>query len=1314
MSFASPILPLGSTGPAAKGLGINETAGRLQQPDYSRWPRPLVAAQGFSWQGSPLSPDGELWKADGFARPLELFFRQLPSPLADFSFPSNYQNWYKSIGASPSLLAQTDSVRVGSASDPAVSSGLSPQSDDTVDLFLQSMHFAENQPGFQFESNPTKYPLEGSIASAALITAAGANQQPYLPAAAASSVDQGSLFWSTGTAEQRAMGHHLDPSYGVGSQSLGLPGDRYCSTARVGLSSLEYRDSQGHVPPFAPSGLGVADPASVSHNPREPLLCSDGFPVQGLSSSRLIANKRKKASYPKSSMAAIPPIPPEYSSFLVKATTNQAAAAEWTPATEEQRWRGVVAGPAMAHTASDLTAAAAAISRLTASTPDGALTEPRSLANTPAVRPTAAIGLNFAGPTELNFSSDDFPLRERGVILFTRIGCDVQRDLSETTPDKQSVKSSYSDRRFMAVEVMSNSIFVPLARATSGASFTQRKSGYLVSPLNSTQGRILYNPYSYIASASLPDVNGAFGLSSLLLPLRPAGTEGDLPLDLSTMEKLPPAALFAHRGGKIKDYIETRQALEISNPLYTSPADEDLAAPTLIKLPVTADASWPAPGGGTRSARLGHFYEYQLGSMYIPPHLGVLFVDSDGLPRGKSNARLSGAPPVTDPRFSGFFASVVNKLDTADYWVAEDAPAGDGSFAVLDQFFLPEPISVSLLDPATNQTKTGKTFDPRYLTGVLVFDRVDSAFMNAFALSAPPTVFLQAASPLPALVSVNKQQTLNYDNYLRLLSGAFKYFTESSLSLTLFPNSLLPSAKAPAGLSVSDVSRVPSARWLVVMLTFVCAFRYPGRAPDQADDTPYGKVAGRSITDLYERQARFVGGTRDLGSLRCVVQADPLVTVADLFMVHYATAYLGAFYASGKAPLYTPTVPFDSTCACLQYAGQQLCFGRLPSSLAGAFDNPNFRAFVCYAAQSNSLCFDNQCSKNQMPAPYYFARYNSSGPCTDRNVSIYVDSTVCTALDFIDAGASSIVIDNISIVNQCASQEPFAGCPNLNDQNYCTKPNASPYKGKLYVAKSSAPRALQLMPIVIYTATPSALSQLRDIADSALYRSQSLKPLQPGDVYPGYDGDLLLLQASSSGEVDELPWSASSGKTGTVSSTGFARVDGRLVACAAFTTCEAAPVPLLLLRSLAGSDRFLWAEKALADLAPAADSRVVVGGSVFATDSRGFVVDQVPCSGAVRQLFQFATSPGPTFGDKSQFCACSEFFLDSQGTRPVTGVESLKLGSESVKLDASSGRVTGGCEAGLGWWPLLVIVLILLALVVASVVLWRKAQKTIR
>lgn len=1331
MSFTSPILPLTANGSPPRGMVANSTAGRIQQPDYARWPSPLVAATGFSLAGAPLSLDGELWKSDSFSRPLELFFRHLGSPLVDFSFPNNYQNWYKSIATNPSLLSQTDSVAVGSGDDPAVAAGLSSGSGGAVNLFLDSVHFAENQGNFVFQSNPTKYPTTNSIASAALVSAAGANQQPYLPAADQNSVDQGALYWSTGTAEQRAMGHHLDPSYGAGSQSLDLPGGRYCSTARIGLAALEYRDSFGHVPPFVPAGLGVADSASVYHNSREPQLCADGFPTRGLSSSRLIANSRKKASYTLSSMKAIPPVPPEYSGFLQPAPTSLPAATSWTPNTVEQRWRGVVAGPAMAHAFSDSTAAAVAVQRLRASTPDGKLTEPRSLANTPALRPTASINLNFAGPTELNFCTPDFPLRERGIVLFTRIGCDVQRDLSELDALGNKVSSQFLDRRFMAVEILSNSIFLPLVRASTGVSFSARKSGYLTLPVSNPQSRLLYNSYSYIESAASPDVSGAFYMSSMLLPLRAPGSAGDLPIGLATpsassgsqrsieYEKTPPAALFALRGGKILDYLEARGALEIRNPLYLSPADEDRGPPTLLKLPVTADASWPTSGGGTRSARVGHFYEYQLGSIYVPPHLGLLLVDANGLPFGKSGP-LAGAPAVTDPGFSAFFASA--RLDNSIYWVAEDAPAADGSFAVLDQFFLSAPLTVSVIDPSVNQNRLGSTFDPRYLTGVIVVERTDLAYLNAFALNGPPDVILRAAAPLPPLVSINREQSINYDNYLRLLSGAFRYFTESSASLNLFPNSLLADpgkSKLPGGLLLSDVTRVPSARWLITMLTFICAYRYPANVPDAPDDTPYGTVAGRAVSDPYERQARFVGGTRNFSALRCVVQQNPLVTIADLFMLHYTTAYLGAFYASGGPPLYTPTIPFDSTCACLQYVGKQLCFSRLPSSLAAAFDNPNFRAFICYAAQSNSLCFDSQCSKNQMSAPYYFARYNSTGPCTDRNVSVDVNSTVCAALDFIDASSSSIVIDNISIVNQCSAAEPFysarlrlepfAGCAPTSEKDYCAKPSASPYTGRLYVAKPTKDpggRALQMVPIVLYTSTPSSLSQLRDIAGLALYRSQSLQPLRASDVYPGYSGDLLFLQSET--EIEQLPWSSASNKTGAVSSTGFVLVDGRVVASSAFSSCAAAPVPLLLLRSTSSPDRFLFAEKQLADLGPAADARVVVGSAVYTTDGEGFVLATASCSSAVRALYSFPTSPQPAYGDKSQFCACSEFFVDSEGTRPLAGVDRLSLGGESVALDPSSGRVVSGCAGGFVWWPLLLLVLVILAVLAAALVIWRK------
>jgi hypothetical protein len=1278
--------------PVASGeFSINWTPGGQQQRDYSKWGSTAAARL----------------TNGGFVREFEAFMRIVPLPLYEHT---------ESLGTYPAFcnqlatktLTRPAGVKIGGSSDPA-SRLLGRQLTGTgFNLYLDSPLYYENTRAMQFPPN-TPNATSPIVATMRSISASGAAPAPWLQMMlkeSLSSTGPGQRnYWSGQGAEMRLYDPEIDTSYGNGT---------LCATSWVGSAPLTYL-SNGDIAPLTPlQDEELVPGASTTYMDKDvgPMY-SSGYtnpsgPLYGKILSSTIQAKQQplvpktqrvlfgnpgiiSTTSPQQTSTTTPQTVPDSNTAYV----GESQSVSWSPLTNEQKYRGVIIAPAMAHAAASSTAIAYATSFIKAKYWDKKGTNTRTQLDCPRARPTCAASVNFAGPTELTFCEAKYPLRERGVVLYTRVGCDLGRPLVEMVPGSNpqvGVKVPASE--FMAVEVMSNTVFLPLVTPVGPRSGTSAShvNGYdywtRAKPADPFTLEA-FNPYSLVPSTDL---------SSMFWTADPS---------------LEPAAIIAHSKGEINGYFEATPTSSIATPLVEVSNPHSLttsSTKSLFKQPIHLLQKLPNYGG--HSYATSFFFEYQLGSLYIPPHLGLLFVDAKGRLFGKQGPLSGTTGKLTIDMINGA-------------WYAEDAPAADGAFAALDQFFLSQfdspPITVKVPD-LTNTTLVngivgpssnsyGSTYDPRYATGFFVFERVDATFITDYGLT-PVDQILNFAMSLDV---VNQLPPVNAStNYTRVQTGVFDYFREG---VRLFPESLLdgnvksgPQCAAALKLATGGiVRRKPSTTWLVVMLSYISAYRYPPATLPKPGTVDNVQLMYPTSFSTFERQARYIGASVNFGGLQALPNGFGGKTCADLFMEHYTTGYLATFYGSGKAPDYIPEIPFDLSCQCIQYMAGAFNDVACPTTLLNAMlANPNGPVFLCSIAGSSLICYDTHCTG--VPNPYFYAHYNKDGYCTKKQVDIGVSSVVCANINLISQGNNSIAVISDSVQQQCNTQkESFTDA-----STYCAmiKPTPAPtpapkpsspavgvlYPGRLFTFQGKY-QSYRPARSAVYTETAAA--SIVDLSGQKLYKSADLVPLKASDLYDEVGPDISFAELNGS-DVWTMAWSEAT--TGAATASGFKKVTGSVTDYSGYQGCTGAYlVPFLILQS---SGKVLATMSSGDDLAPLANKILIVAGqTAYKTDGKGTILGQQPCNRPA--LVPFTVTPtGVVYGDAASFCEVSTFYKTSTGGKLVDVPEITLAGSNNVAtLDVATGMVLKSCSSSSTWlWlAIILIVFIILAFIVVYI-----------
>jgi hypothetical protein len=985
--FAAPLIPTG-TSTAAGAFFINKTNGIYQQRDYvTKWRGPAGTA---NTAGLIMGDNGVYYRgSDTFAR----------------TFPSSMG--YSGVDPTVGPI----SYQIGSSADPN-SSISNPAIADGY--FGGSPFIYMTDKGVTAPpTTVTKYPQD-LCALGQLMTANGASEARYIPYPKDGNYSRGfaltrsttpqdtTLLYRSDSAYEQQVGADptLDPTYvglSTGPDSLSPTSDgRFCSTSRVGLGPYNYSARS-----LAVFGFGQRTPGypEILFNPTDYPMCLDGYRVPDRSLNVNQTWIRENDLKPFSTKQYPVGFPKEYHGFLAQRTSavdpksgpvdDASSAVSWEPVTDGQKCRGVVSGPAMASAYRSTNYVASILSSISTKTIGDQTLRARTFRNTPGYLFTAATNINFATAADLNFINhhSGYPLREMGVMLYNRIGCDKQKSISEPESIAGSgaigatVKTNFktldgdasydNQSSFRAVEVMSNSVFVPLANSSLiDFKFNGRHLWSTTAPDYSKSRASFLNPYALVADQDVADADSpSIRMASALFCAQKSTAD----------EIFPPAAVFLHAAGNVRDYLQTEDQIYIKNNMAKDPFDKLYGQDDFFKLPITTSRDY--------SATSSLFIEYQIGSMYIPPHLGLLFLDSEGGLLGPTK------------RFAGF--STLDLSNSANFFKSEDAPAKDGAFPVLDHLMLTQLLSY--------RDETGtlrKTFDVRYCTGVYVFERNDADFLSRFGLLANSS---KSYSPQANLFEPARNSIAPDQNVARFQSRALDYFCDSiSLKpVSLFPRSLLDTGPIPLPNPYPEASRRLSKKWLIMLIVFANYGR--------------GKVGALFPTDNLLRLARLFPEPYP-SDKKNGTDAYSIQTSADHLMSHYTMAWM-SFYYSSKTK-----VSFDRYCQCIQYypnftAAALNCIPGHQSGPASAGINKYKCAMNAGGGNAGYLCVDDYCSKDPpdpyLPAASIVDKTGAANPCFERSIDINVSRTFCISLDILRQQGNSTVINSEAANNLC-------------------------------------------------------------------------------------------------------------------------------------------------------------------------------------------------------------------------------------------------------------------------------------------------------
>lgn len=1357
--FASPVAPIAQPIPgtdAKAGAFVhNSTPGARQQTDYSSWQVPCGSelCQGSTAEAADNGLGSFMHTASAFSRGLGQTYALSPKSAQPPPVP----------------------VSVGSADDPSTSlsgfsqllaGSLAADSDALIGPYVAadgSLSVSRNSP-----------------ALLRTVTASGAGEAPLLPLL--SSYDQGYIY-------DRATGQvlqgppvpepdsiafalpELDAAIGglyvpgpsgprgpvsVDSQTAGALG-RFCSTSRVGQGPYNYLGN--YVLPFN-FGKTAAAGALVPFNPTDYNMCADGlWPTTraAMSPARLSSYLSPNAYSPSDSLRFAPGIPFEYRDFLQPASSNSKPdPRSWLPATAEQALRGLVSAPSMAGARSNFVYHANLMGGITAPALQDGSEKRRTIGSTPAYRFTASTNLNFGGPAELNYVTHhaDYPLREMGVMLYTRIGCDRQRPLVEKTQQGTTVSASLSPSakfksdQFRAVELMANSAFVfmraPSASARQPLGMAKPGSGPLLGallPAPQSLSDLLVGAINPFGSAALAAGGASVPMASALARFDPA------------QPQVP--GLFTHFQGKAQDYVEAVDSagapalVELANDLQLDPSK----GASLFKLPVTTVIQ------GVHSAL---FYEFQLGSMFVPPHLGLLFVDANGQLHG--------------PGFVGSFADYQKmtqptKFSELWFFAHENAPAGDGTYAALDQFTLGHSLSY--------KDRTGKLFrtaDVRYATGAVVFERTDSLFMRRFGLqpTAGQSYSETNAQQLRPLADGFGPDS-NVTRYNSLVFSEYFGGAAAKKPVNLFPYSLTQFDRTSAAIPYGGALRRLSRKWLAVLLTFANLFRQqtlaqagqPSSATRSLSNKPTGWMQYPPAVDSMGAAVR-PGSDEDTNALLRQARLFPefyrggastaMQTSADYLMVHYTCAWLAHYYKN------LPSVPeqqFDRTCQCLQY------YQGLVRNAQGAVPpgwKPSLganRAFSTYACvlqtgDSSIMCLDGSCNVRS-PTPYQLA--GTPAPCDGASINVSLQKEFCLAAVAVRQGGSSLSFDQGSVQQLCGPAEPFgtitrvffdSGPPMVSrkKEGFECRPQLKyvsvvPMRYKQFFAFGKN-KTWKLIPEIYAPGSqfPAGTTsvELADVCGKSppipLFLNAGGEPLTAENL-----GLALPVRLAVADSATRRVWAAQllSFSLGTLQPTGYFDASGLIWAgdCGSSDSGSAseifarAPSDLSAAASLAdleGSELVLITDAVSPLRSPASGTRFTDGNSY--ADYSTSLGPAISCASRNFTRFSLALSTGTgcssvyyktisAYGANSSFCD-NTTFTDSIGSPLALGGSYVaSLGGQSLPLD-STGRVTGPCYMCVGpspqpappvdtgstwfWFVLVFLVSLILSVIVALIV----------
>ena len=1334
-TFSSPIAPAGSSVSDTPGaFALNSTPGSLQQTDYSSW---------RVFCDSPLCEESTAEAAD--------------NGLGGFIYASN--SFGRAVGQSYvmnplSAAPPPTPISVGAADDPSTSIG----------AFSQQLAGAlavdqDTESGAYVAGGGELNVSAQSPALLRAITASGANEASFLPLLP--DYTENAFYDRSSRAMLRSQqlpspdyiafgAPEIDPSIGgayspsanngpygpsgVSQETVPALG-RFCSTSRIGQGPYNYLANY-----LAPFNFGKLKPiagTAIMFNPTDYNMCADGMwsTTKALVTRSSLPGLKANAYSLDDPDRFAPGVPVEYRDFLKPDTLVEGASQRpdprrWLPATPEQAQRGVVSAPGMAGARGGFVYHNRLISGLSASTLDGQ-TVTRTPGATPAYRFTAATNLDFGTPAELNYVTHhkEYPLREMGVMLYTRIGCDRQRPLVEKTTSGLVVQSQlpYSARfkadQFRAVELMANSMFVFMAPPSEGA-----PQAVGLGKSKALQGKLLPAPSSFsdfVSGAINPFGSAALSVDKTSVPMSSLLA----PLDAGQPQV---AALFTHFQGQPQDYVEALNAsgapalVELANNFQLDPSK----GASLFKLPVTVSMQ------GSHAAL---FYEFQVGSMFVPPHLGMLFIDAEG--------KLHG------PGFAGTYDEFKQKAQPAQFselWFFghENAPAGDGTYAALDQFTLGHALAY--------RDRTGATFrtaDVRYAVGVAVFERDDPLFLGRFGLKpAPGVVYSETNAGQLRPIADGFAPDSNLARYGSLVFSEYFCGPAAKKPVNLFPYSLTQFDRADAQVPYGGALRRLSRKWLAVLLTFANLFRQQSLASSAQDSSAARSLGGRPAgwqqfppaVDASGAQVR-PGSDSDSNALLRQARLFPefyqggastaMQTAADYLMVHYTCAWLAHFYKS------LPSVPqqqFDRSCQCIQYYQNLVrnAEGAVPAAWKPSLGaNRAFSTYACVLQTGNSslMCLDGSCNVRS-PAAYQLA--GTPAPCDGSSVSIKLQKEFCLAAVAVRQGGSTLSFDQGSVQQicgaapsdvegfECRPQLAYLSVVPMRYKQFFAFGKGGGWKlvPSLYVPGSMFPRgstSVELadvcgkspaVPVFLNGyGEPLSVENLGLAApvrfaavDSSTRRvwvaellSYSLGPLQPSGYF----------------DVGGLIWQGDCGSTdnGAVSEI-FARVSSPLSAVS--TIGDITGARLLLITN---SQSLLQT--------PQPGTRFTDGNSYADySDSLG---QASPCgSGLTRFSAALLTGSGCStayfktvdlYGSSPWFCDNSAFTDAGGAPLSLGGSFVASVGGQSLQID-SSGRATGSCyqcsapapavpssAGGLGWSVLLVMIIILAVL--AAVVL---------